>query len=269
MALRRAGLSNLVGRDLGDAFTAIDSTERDQASGVRALPATIRASHSLADFLSDAMAADTSSRPLLVGGDCSILLGVLPALRQRFGQVGLWFLDGHPDYLDGHSSETGETADMDLAIVTGIGTRDLIHLAGSPPMVAPEDVVLFGHRSHDLDGSSALELARLPSELRRFDSETIRSDPRAAGMLAASWFAPRGLPAWLHVDLDVLDPTSLPAVTYPQAGGLDWDSLGRLLEPLVDSPLLCGVSVADFRPDLDTTGIFGKRIAQLLELTLP
>lgn len=268
MALRGAGLSNLVGVDLGDASTAIDSAERDQASGVRALPATVQAAHSLADFLSEAMAKHTGSRPLVVGGDCSILLGILPALRKQFGQVGLWFLDGHPDYLDGHSSETGETADMDLAILTGEGVADLVHLAGSPPMVIPEDVVLLGHRTHDLDEASALELARLPADLRRIDSGTIGSDPNAAGSLAASWLAPSSRPVWLHVDLDVLDPTSLPAVTYPQSGGLDWDSLGRVLEPLVASPLLSGVSIADFRPDLDTTGLLGKRIARLLELTL-
>jgi arginase len=53
---------------------------------------------------------------------------------------------------------------------------------------------------------------------------------------------------WLHLDLDVLDPESLPAVTYPQPGGLDWDQLATTLEPLARSPQLLAARSTDFRP---------------------
>jgi arginase family enzyme len=50
------------------------------------------------------------------------------------------------------------------------------------------------------------------------------------------------------LDLDVLDPNALPAVTYPQPRGLDWHDLSALMAPLLASPLLAGVSVADYNP---------------------
>ncbi len=78
-----------------------------------------------------------------------------------------------------------------------------------------------------------------------------------------------GQGAWLHIDLDVLDPGSLPAVTYPQPGGPDWDQLSTALRPLARSPRLLGVSVADFRPDLDPTGELAARIVRLLDDVLP
>jgi len=118
-ALRAAGLSALVGQDLGDAVTVVDSTDRDEDTGVLALPETVRAAHAVADALGRALQDTPDRRPLVVGGDCSILLGIVPALRRHVGTVGLWFIDGHPDFLDGHASETGETADMDLALLTG------------------------------------------------------------------------------------------------------------------------------------------------------
>lgn len=208
-------------------------------------------------------------RPLVVGGDCSLLLGIFPALRRYVGWAGLWFLDGHPDYLDGATSDTGETADMDLAVLTGDGAAPLVGLAGAPPMVAVTDVVLIGHRTSDLDDGAAAELSRLPAELRRIDAATVQQDPAAAADRASEWLVDHDQPAWLHVDLDVLDPESLPAVTYPQPGGLDWDQLAALVTPLARSPRLLGVSVADFRPDLDPTGELAKRIVQLLEVTLP
>jgi arginase len=95
-ALRAAGLTELVDQDLGDAATQIDSTDRDAGSGVLALPETVRAARALADALTGALigaltggltgaSADVrldGKRPLVVGGDCSILLGIYPALRR-------------------------------------------------------------------------------------------------------------------------------------------------------------------------------------------
>ena len=268
-ALRAAGLSDLVGRDRGDAATVIDGTERDARTGVLALRETVRAARALADVLAQALRELPGRRPLVVGGDCSILLGILPALRGRVGPVGLWFLDGHPDYLDGSASDTGETADMDLAVLTGAGAEPLVTLAGAPPMVPVGDAVLLGHRTDGLDPGAAAELARLPDDLRRIDAATVVADPAAAGRRAAAWLAGAGRGAWLHLDLDVLDPAVLPAVTYPQPGGPDWDQLAAVLEPLARSPRLLGVSVADFRPDLDPTGNLAARVVEVLEHALP
>lgn len=268
-AFRTAGLAGLVGRDLGDADTTIDNARRDKATGVLALQETVRAAHTLADALSSGLRDLPGRRPLVVGGDCSLLLGIFPALRRHVGSAGLWFLDGHPDYFDGLTSDTGETADMDLAVLTGVGAAPLVTLSGAPPMVPVSDVVLIGHRTEDLDEAAAAELAQLPAELRRIDAATVRQDPAVAGDRAVRWLAGAGQSVWLHVDLDVLDPGSLPAVTYPQPGGLDWDHLAALIAPLARSSGLLGVSVADFRPDLDSTGELAKRIVTLLDGSLP
>ena len=267
-ALRRAGLSALVGRDLGDARTTIDGGRRDERTGVLALPETVRASEVLAGALTRALRELPGRRPLVVGGDCSILLGIIPALRRWVGPAGLWFLDGHPDYLDGHTSDTGETADMELALLTGDGATSLITLGGTPPMVPVHDAVLLGHRTGDGDPGAAAELARVPEGLRRIDADAVRRDPAVAGERAAQWLAGTGSGVWLHVDLDVMDPVVLPAVSYPQPGGLDWDQLTNVVTPLARSPRLLGVSLADFRPDLDPTGEHAARIVDFCARTL-
>ena len=136
-------------------------------------------------------------------------------------------------------------------------------------MIPVSDVVLLGHRTRDLDEGAPEELARLPPELRRIDAATVVATASASGRHAAGWLASTGHGVWLHLDLDVLDPESLPAVTYPQPGGLDWDQLAALMEPLARSPRLLGISVADFRPDLDPTGELAWQIVDLLGRTLP
>ncbi|MCY1143091.1 arginase family protein [Actinoplanes sp. Pm04-4] len=269
-ALRRAGLSRLADVDLGDAATVITSTERDSATGVRALSDTVAAARTLAKALRDGMAEHPGHRPLVVGGDCSLLLGVFTHLRATIGDVGLWMFDGHPDYVDPLDSDTGETADSELAILTGNGPAVLTGvgpmaesrhasddgpaaLKGAAPMVASRHVALIGHRTADLDAESAAELARLPADV-----------VTGADALTVDF----GVPTWLHIDVDVLDPVVMPAVTYPQAGGPDFEQLAAMMAPLASSPSLVGVSVADYRPDLDPDGTCAARLVALLEAVL-
>jgi arginase len=267
-ALRAAGLADRVQVDLGDAATTISESRRDPATGVRALADTIAAARALAESLGAGMGSHPRLRPLVIGGDCSLLLGVFAHLRPAVGEVGLWFVDGHPDYFDAQASETGETADMELAVLTGDGPAALVGLAPVVPMVPARSVALIGHRSVNLDPAAAGELARVPAEMVTIDAASMIRDPQGAGARAAAWADDRGVPMWLHIDVDVLDPSVMPAVSYPQDGGPDFDQLAALLAPLAASPSLLGVSVADFRPDLDPGGEHAARLIALLDRTL-
>ena len=93
---------------------------------------------------------DEKRFPIVLGGDCSILLGNLLALR-RLGRYGLFFIDGHADFYQPQASPTGEAADMELALASGRGPQILSNIEGRKPLVREEDIVLFGNR----DGKQA------------------------------------------------------------------------------------------------------------------
>jgi arginase len=265
-ALRAAGIGRLVGEDLGDCPIRIRGRDRDLESGVLALADTIQAAEALTAAVEHGMHT-RDGRLLVIGGDCSILLGIIPAVRQALGQVGLWFVDGHPDFSDSHASSTGETADLELACVTGDGPAILTGLGGRPPLVEPRDVVIIGHRTRNLDAESQAEVDRLPPAIHQFDADAVLRDPAGTGTLAADALG-HTRDAWLHIDLDVLDPASLAAVTYPLSGGPGWDELSAALQAIAASPSLRGVSVADFRPDLDPDGTLALRVVGLVETVL-
>jgi len=114
-----------------------------------------------------------------------------------------------------------------------------------PPILAPERVALVGHRPATLGEDVAAELAQIPAGVRQVLAPEVRErggDAVAAELLEATGGRRR---AWLHVDLDALDATALPAVSYPQRDGLGWEDLLALLAPLLAAPNLAGVSVAD------------------------
>src|SRR5687768_8037993 len=83
--------------------------------------------------------------PVVLGGDCSIVLGPMLALRRR-GRFGLLFIDGHADFYQPEVNPNGEAASMDLAFVTGHGPALLTDIEGRRPLVRGEDVVAFAFR---------------------------------------------------------------------------------------------------------------------------
>ncbi|MCD6037935.1 MAG: arginase family hydrolase, arginase/agmainase/formiminoglutamate hydrolase [Nitrososphaeraceae archaeon] len=88
--------------------------------------------------------------PIVLGGDCSILIGNLLALKlmssSDSSRYGLFFIDGHADFYQPEASLTGEVADMDLAIVSGRGPDILTDIEGLKPLVLDQDIVVFGYR---------------------------------------------------------------------------------------------------------------------------
>jgi arginase len=188
---------------------------------------------------------------VVLGGDCSILLGTTLGLRRR-GRHGLAFVDGHADFRHpGNSRNIGAAAGEDLALATGRGQPDLTGLAGAPPLVRHEDVVVLGIRDAD----------EHRDELRRLSITCLsEGELRAAGLGAAARRALDRLEAadldgfWIHLDCDVLDSGFMPAVDSPDPGGLAHAELVELLAPLAASPRCRGMEVVVFDPDLDPDG---------------
>ena len=256
-ALRAAGLIERLGAGYGgEADARIRDSRRDAETGVIGADDVRRASLAIGARVQEVL--DSGERPLVVGGDCTLLLGVFGALPRG---TGLWFVDGHADFFDGHSSPTGEAADMELAILTGHGAPGL--LDGGGRLLDPAATVLLGHRPSELDPEVARENARLDPLIRALTAPEVRErGPARVGREAAQQLA--AIPAWLHLDLDVLDEGALPAVSYPQPLGLGWDELVALALPLATAPNLVGVSVADFNPDRDPDGSYASRVVEAL-----
>jgi arginase len=56
----------------------------------------------------------------------------------------------------------------------------------------------------------------------------------------------------------------LPAVDYPQPGGLSWQQLELLTKVFLASPQVIGCDITIYNPDLDQDGSFARRIVQFI-----
>lgn len=265
-ALREAGLlDRLSCEDFGDVHGPITERARDAETGVLALGQIRGACEAVRDAVAEAFARER--RPLVLGGDCSLLIGAAAGARRHFGRVGLVEVDGHVDCYTGANSPTGETAEMDVGILTGHGEASLGTLGGEAPTIRPGDVVVVGHRPVDPDGVVEAELA--DPRIQLVNSEAVgRGDPAELGEAIAERLQAQCGRFWLHLDVDAFDAAAMPAYTYQQPGGLDWAQVEGLLGAFTANPALTGVSVADFVPPLDRDGRCAAQLVDLLARTL-
>ena len=225
--------------------------------------------NAIADYsiaLADAVGAvvDGGEFPVVLGGDCSVLLGTLLALRRR-GRYGLLFLDGHADFDQPEAEPNGEAASMDLALATGRGPRVLSDLEGRRPLVRDTDVVVLGRRDATDARGTAASASRTPPS-------SCSTSPRCAGV-GASLAAARAVERlaspdlhgfWIHLDADVLDDAIMPAVDYRMPDGLSWRELKPTLRAAVRSGRAVGIEVTIFNPKLDGDGTIARALTETL-----
>ena len=211
--------------------------------------------------LADAVeaAAGRGEVPIVLGGDCSILLGCLLALKRR-GRHGLFFVDGHTDFYDPTTSISGEGADMDLSLVTGRGPALVTDLEGRRPYMRDEDTVVLGYRDAPTARKHGAKDVR-DTAITAFDLAAVR----AAGAGAAATVATRRLAEaptegfWIHLDADVLDDRVMPAVDYRQPDGLSPAELVAVLAAAIATGRVAGIDVTIYNPNLDDADLTAGR----------
>ncbi|MGP3999388.1 arginase family protein [Streptomyces sp. 8N706] len=261
-ALIDAGLPAGLGAVRADRVEAPSyDPRRDGDTGVLNPVGIAQYSLRLADTVGGVL--DRGCFPVVLGGDCSILLGNLLALRRR-GRYGLLFLDGHTDFYQPSAEPTGEAASMELALATGRGPRLLTDLEGRRPLLRDEDVIAFAFR--DAAESAEAGMQPLPPQLHAIDLDGVRAVGAAAAARQAVGRLIAGESAgyWVHLDVDILDDAIMPAVDYRLPGGLTWQELESVLRTALADERAVGLDVTIFNPRLDPEGRIAARLAECL-----
>ena len=221
-------------------------------------------------LLNERVQAATRDRrfPLVYGGDCSSLLGIVTGLRDRFGNVGLVFIDGHEDTMPLDVSEDGEAANTELGLLLGLTGRRLSgSLAGRLPALAPDALAIIGPR--DREWRIQFNVGSLRDTGIWFASPAdVRTDPAACASRAVDHVTATADRWWLHIDLDVLDPGEFSAHgvpdSPPEKGGLTWNELTVVTTTAIGDQGCVGLSVVIYDPDEDDELRDARRIVQFI-----
>jgi arginase len=244
------------------------SAERDPETKVMNVEPLVAYSSRLADAVGEIV--DSERFALVLGGDCSILLGTMLALRRR-GRYGLLYIDADADFWQPERNPIeGAASASDLAFATGRGPRPLTELEGYSPLVEPRDVVVFANRDRKDRGEG--DCQPLPDKMGVVGRDRVRTLGVEAAMAEALALLQRrdeeldGF--WIHVDADVLDESIMQAVDDPRPDGLAWGELATALELAIGCGTAVGLQITIYNPDFDPTGANGRGLATTVNTVL-
>ena len=176
--------------------------------------------------------------------DCSICVGTVPAVARRWPDAWLLWLDAHGDFNTPDTTPSGFLGGMCLA--GAVGLWDTGYGAGARP------------RAAWCSSAAATSMTR-----------------RTSSWTATAWCAPTtlrrrlaGREVFVHLDVDILDPTVMPGQLYPAPGGLDRRSCATLLADVAARARIVGAEITCFStPEL--SGVLAQAAAPLLESPAP
>lgn len=232
------------------------SMELDEISGVRNADQIIKYAKEQSLILERVLSENKF--PIVIGGDCSILIGNSLSLKQT-GEFALFFLDGHTDFMWPSLSQTGGAAGMDLAIVTGYGHKKLTDIDGQKPYFKEQNVWCVGNRDYEEWYVKAIE----DSGINYIDLNSLRQngiEKCVADFL--QMVKDKNLEGfWIHIDVDVLNDNIMPAVDSRQPDGLEYTEFNEILHLLLSDTKAKGLEITILDPDLDPLGIYSKDFA--------
>ncbi len=171
--------------------------------------------------------------PVVYAGDCVSTIGVLAGLERRNVEPTMLFFDAHGDFHTWETTASDFIGGMPLAMVTGRGEPTIVAEAGLSPL-ADERAILVDGR--DLD----------PGE----DQALLDSGVAQCAVTDVVRFAPDNGPLYIHVDLDVVDPSEMPAMNYPSPGGPLLGEVAEAVRSLAATGRVVAFSLSSWNPAL-------------------
>ncbi len=190
--------------------------------------------------------------PLIVGGDCGIILVTLPSLTKAYNDLNLLWFDAHGDFNTPKTTPSGFIGGMVLALATG-----MFQITGlsSEPLIPDRSVALLATR--DLDPGEKINIRESRLFHKNYRTGQLASD-------VASFLNKTDGAVMVHLDVDALDPSIIPAVNFPVANGPSVDEMLQSLFRVKESGRLTAIEVASLDATKDLSGESTRKIAELV-----
>ncbi|WP_089244739.1 arginase family protein [Asanoa hainanensis] len=251
-ALRAAGLASLLAGgvlDHGDVpgFRWRADLSRPTAKNVDAVA---RVASDTAAGVERILAA--GQLPFVIGGDCSITVGVVAGFARAGVGPALLYVDGGPDLYTPLTRVNGNLDSMGLAHLLAIPGHVPAVAGVGPvvPLLAVSDVVCYGHSLPAVDHERGL-LDRLG--ITHVHADDVRADPVRAASRARAAIESAGPRFVVHCDVDVLSFNDTPLADVPDSGdepiGLRLTELAASLSVFASSPRFAGFVLTEVNPD--------------------
>lgn len=200
-------------------------------------------------------ALSSGSAVLMTGGNCVHALGVIGGLEDSLGasaHIGLVWLDAHADSNTPDTSPHGSLGGMPVAAAAGLALPEWRERARVVNPIPIDRILLVGCRDVDeaegnlilQSGIRSVEIPSLEQEGRATAAESASSARgRVALARAVEALAERCDAIYLHIDIDVLDETFVPAHRSRTAGGPSVEEVWRAVDVVMSTKKVAAFAV--------------------------
>lgn len=200
------------------------------------------------------------AKPIILGGDCTITLGVISGLVNQFPSLGLLYFDGDIDLNTPKTTQSGILDGMVIAHIIGDGVDELTHIGQSYPLLPEEKILLFGYNP-EAGWVDPAEIKRLDiSSMLKYPVTQVRGNPKETSTSALAQLENRVDHVLVHFDVDVIDFRDFPAADVPHERGLSLNSAIEILRIFVSSRKFVGLVITEFNADRDEDGILAQKL---------
>jgi arginase len=185
------------------------------------------------------------ARPLMLGGTCNHLIGMMSGLQQVYGtdsRIGLVWFDAHGDFNTPRTTHSGMLGGMPVAVAAGLCHGTWRELAGLRAALPTDRIVMVDVRN--LDREEATLIAATDVTIARF-GEDGGTEEIAAAVRA---LAERVDHLYLHVDADVLDASEQPNHPTAEPNGPSLAATNAALERVMATGLVRAFGVVSVNP---------------------
>lgn len=250
-ALREAGLIEALTAGGNTVFDAGDLTSRrwiaDRVTPyAQNLDAEVQALRELTVAAAELLAE--GERLLVLGGSCTVAIGMCAAAAKRHGRARIVYIDRHLDLNTPRSTTEGSLSWMGMAHALGLGgaAPELVHATQETPVLEPSELVYLGV---DMDQVTEWESSQVNAlGIAVVPQMELCERPREAARSARAALSPG--PFVVHLDVDVLDFMDAP-IAENVNGRNSGPTLGQLepaLTELWDHPDCLGISIGQLDP---------------------
>ena len=233
-ALRAAGVAI---SDAGDLSVTPFAVDHDHP-GARNMAAVVTVARQAAAAVASQLEA--GRLPLVVGGDCTITLGVIAGFRRHHPDVGLVYADGDADLSTPDSGGSGIFDSTGVAHLLGHGAAELAGLDGPPPLLQPSRLAIVGSDPRETSDAERRFLAQAGVSFQ--EAPAVIEDPSGAAQRALAAVTPASGPVVVHFDVDMIDSGDLPLGNFPHYGsGVRLQHAVTLLRALTAHPSFAGL----------------------------
>ncbi len=252
-ALRNAGLVprlEAAGRTIADHGDLARVVSRPDPEHRRAqnVPLVLDVTRAVAERVVRIVGAGQT--PLVIGGDCTVTIGVLSGLVHAGQDPSLLYFDGGVDLYVPVTQPEGHLDSMGVAHMIGEpgATSELSRIGPRYPLLDPSRVVFYGPCLDHTEAAEASALAR--HGMRAFPLDRVRGRAVASATEAREALESHGGSYLVHLDVDVLDFVDCPIADVPHyEHGLSLDDAMVSLRIFVASPWFGGLVVTEINPD--------------------